>query len=513
MTWRHIIISFLILTTISAISYIVGARHTLIVPVAAADPAVEYYTKNHSNGYAAIDRWAHYGMRTEHVIDVLANTGYDCQQLLALKNEGETGTIRDILCTKTESWPVSRNLTIQASIDYGVIGRLVAAKASSTLTSNDSFLIKHLADLLREMGWIEPATLQVTGLQIDSVEILTRMVADTLQPQGWHARCKHDLDEQEFSACNVMANERVKSGFPRLPEGSLPTGTALEIPRAMERVHFVPIRIRGADNKPEDSLLVRSTNGRIWMDFTSKDLVGRKVTASIELESKGGTPISLLVGLNGQSTTIPLAGKPRRANDGAFVYLVPEAGTQSERYSVWLHLPKKHSPASFEQLANNLPLIDKEFVEPMVKAVIDDPAINSRPEASLGLYPPLQQIEQKAEILHALNTEQWLPRQHGSRLIAEAYPEDPVVRAAWAFATCGASRNSSEVDGDCLLSFSITDPGAASFVRNEIARLQLLYRELPEDHPLRIRLRALDDAFSTERHDKYDLTAQSSSDD
>jgi hypothetical protein len=298
----------------------------------------------------------------------------------------------------------------------------------------------------------------------------------------------------------------MKSGFPALPQGTLPTGTALELHRAMERIRFAPIQKRGADDKPEDSLLVRPANGRMWLDFASKGLGGHDLAASIELESKGGTPINLVIGLNGESKSIQLAGSPRRANDGSIVYLLPEAGTEDARYSVWLNLPNKDFPGMFDQLARNLPLVDAAFIAPMAKAIIGDSATDTRPEESLGLYPVLRQIEQKAEVVRALHPDRWLPREHGNRFIALAYPEDPVRRAAWAFATCESIRKPESIDGNCLLRFTTADPDAAALVRSEIAKQQLLYGDLPEIHPLRIRLKHLYEAFSTEHHDKPNST-------
>jgi hypothetical protein len=507
MKWRYLFAGSVILAAMIAGLFGLGILRNQAVPIGAADPAFEYYTKGHSNSYAAIDRWAHYGMRAERFADVLRKAGYACQQPTVLKDEAGMGAIRETLCHKTEQWPLSRTLSIRASIEHGIVARLVGAKASSKLTLDDQPLTKRLADLLRKVGWMEPDTLQVAGFQIDSIETLSRMVADTLSSTGWYARC---TDGQLGAQCNQMTDDRMKSGFPALPQGqgTLPTGTSLELHRAMERIGFAPVQKRGADGKPEDSLLVRPANGRMWLDFVSKDLGGRDLSASIELESKGGTPINLVTGLNGKSESIHLAGRPRRANDDSLVYLLPEAGTHHARYSVWLNLPNKNFPGTFDQLARNLPLVDAAFIPLIVKAISGDAARDTSPEESLGLYPVLRQMEQKAEVFRALHPDRWLPREHGNRLITQAYPEDPVIRAAWAFATCEPLSKAASIDGNCLLRFTTADPDAAALVRSEIAKQQLLYGDLPEIHPLRTRLKHLNEAFSAVHHDEPDSTDQ-----
>ncbi len=495
MKWRYLAVGCLILTALIAALFGFAILRNQAVPIGAADPVFEFYTKGRSNSYAAIDRWAHYGMRAERFINVLQNAGYRCQQPTVLKDEVGTGSIREMMCHKTEQGLLSRTLSIQASIEHGIVARLVGAKASSTLTSNGQSLNKHLADLLRKFGWIEPETLQVAGFQVDSIDTLGQMVADTLSPTGWHAHC---TDDQPVEQCTKMADDRMKSGFPELPQGALPTGTANELHRKMERIHFVPVLKRGADGKPEDNLLVRLAKGRLWLDFVSKDLGGRNLTASIELESKGGTPINLVIGWNGSRKSIHLAGSPRLANDGAIVYLLPEAGTQDARYANWLNLPNKSFPGTIDKLARELPLVDATFIAPMIEAIIDDSATNASPEENLGLYPVLRQIEQKAEVVRSLHPDRWLPREHGNLLIAQAYPEDPTTRSAWAFATCESNEKPVKIDGNCLLRFIIADPDAAALVRSDIAKQQLLYWDLPESHPLRIRLKNLNDAFATE---------------
>jgi hypothetical protein len=495
MKWRYLVAGCLILTALIAALFGFAKLRNQTVPIGAVDPAFEFYTKGRSNSYAAVDRWAHYGMRAERFVDVLQNAGYHCQQPTVSKDGVGTGSIRETLCRKTEQGLLSRTLSIQASIEHGTVARLVEAKASSTLTSDGQSLSKHLADLLRKFGWIEPETLRVAGFQVDSIDTLGRVVADTLSPTGWHVHC---TDGQLVEQCKKMAGDRMKSGFPALPQGALPTGTALELHRAMERIHFVPVQKRGADGKPEDSLLLRLAKGRLWLDFVSKDLSGRDLTASIELESKGGTPINLVLGWNGDSKSIHLAGSPRLANDGSVVYLLPEAGTQDARYATWVNLPNKNFPGTFDQLAQKLPRVDAAFIAAMAEAIIGDSARNASPEENLGLYPVLRLIEQKAEVVRALQPDRWLPREHGNRLIAQAYPEDPATRAAWAFATCESIGKPATINGNCLLRFTTADPDAAALVRSEIAKQQLLYGDLPESHPLRIRLKYLNDSFATE---------------
>lgn len=471
-----------------------GALRNQPVPVGVVDPAIEFYTKGHGGSFAAIDRWAHYGMRADRFVAVLQKAGYICQLPEALKEKAEGGAMREMLCHKTAQWPVSRTLTIHAGIEDGIVGRLANVYANSTLTHDGWFLAKLWGNLLRKFNLIEQETLQVTGFQIDSIDTLSRMVADALSLNGWGARC---TDEKLVAQCLEMASDRMKSGFPALPQAPLATGTALEMHRAMERIRFTPIQKRGNDGRPEDSLLVRLTDGRMWLDFSSKDLSGHKLTASIELESKGGTPISLVTGLDSESRTMRMAGSPRLANDRSVVYLLPEAAAQDTRYSVWLDLPNRNFPGTFDKLTRNLPLVDPAFIAPMIKAIIGDLAVNTQPEENLGLYPVLRQIEKMADVISALHPDRLLPPETGNRLIAQTYADDPAIRAAWAFAVCISIDTPASIDGNCLLRFTTADPDAAALVRSEIAKLQLLYAELPETHPLRTELKRLDAAFLT----------------
>jgi hypothetical protein len=508
MKWRHLFgVCFGLAAIMAGLLAIGTLRNQAMLP-GVVDPAVEFYTKTHSNGYAAIDRWAQYGMRAERMIDILRKAGYECESPSELQYITEPGVLHDIQCSKTEQWPLSRTLTIEAKIEQGIVNRLVAANAHSKLTHADQWFAKEAAALLRKLGWIEPETLKVTGFQIDSIETLSRMVADTLAPNGWQERC---TDEQADLQCSMLTNDRLKTGYPPLPQTALAAGTALQLERAFERIRFMPRYKRGADNKAEDSLLIHLIDGRMWLDFASKDLTGHELAASVELESKGGTPDKLIISLDGESRTFALAGRPRRANNGSVVYLFPEAPlatAQDTRYTLWVNLPNRSLPASFDQLAQKLPLIDMAFIGPMARAIVGDIATDTHPEEILELYPPLHQIEHKAEAIRATHPESWMPRAYGNRLIAEAYPDNPAVRAAWAFATCESNGKPSGIDGNCMLRFVTADPDAAMLVRHEIARLRLLYGDLPENHPIRIRLNRLNEAFSTEHDDKSNTTGK-----
>lgn len=493
MKWRYVLGGGLVVAATIAGLFNVGVLRSQSLPVGAIDPAIEYLTKGHRNDYAAIDRWAHYGMRRERFVALLQTAGYECRPPTAISLEGPAA-IQQTRCEKTERWPFRRTLSIHASFKHGIVPRLIAVKASSSLAS-DGLPFKPAADLLRKFGWMEPADLTITGFKIDSIETLSRMIADTLSPTGWYARCTDgELDLQ----CKQMAEERMTSGFPGLPPASLPAMTALELQRAMERIRFLPVQQRNADGMPEDSLLTRIKDGRIWLNFVSRDLSGNDLAASIELASPGGTPINLLVALNGATQSIKLAGSPRRANDGSVVYLLPKAGPQDWRHALWLHLPNMAYPGTIDQFARNLPLLDVAFVTPMAKTIIDGSAAQPSPEESIQLYPKLQQIEQKAEAIRRSQLDRWLPPEQGNRLIAHTYPQNPIVRAAWAFATCEPAGKPGSTDDNCLSRFMIADPDAAALVRSEVAHQQWLYRDLPDSHPLRIRLVSLQQAFAPE---------------
>ena len=456
------------------------------------DPAFAFYSNGKNAGYADIDSWAHYGMRIERFVEVLHDAGFSCAIPPVLQTPSDVVTTVDMLCQKTEQLPFGRNLAIHAQIEHGIVNRLVGASADSVLIPAHQSYTAFLANLLRKAGWMEPEKLQAVGFRLNSLDTLSLMIADALSMNGWYARCQEINDQ---TLCPKLARERARQGFPQMPVAQVQTSSVFVVRRLLERINFMPVKQRNADSYPADSLLVRLANGKMWLDFVSKDMVGHKLTLAIELESMGGTPTNMVLALDGISKTMPLAGLANRANDNAMIYLLPEAGASEIRYAVWLNLPNKNYPGTFDRIANTLPRIDPSYIEPMFKAIISDFTATASAEESLGLYPVLWQIEQRAAVFRRLQPDRWMLPDQSNHFIAQSYPNDLVTRTAWAFASCETSGNSVIIDHDCARRFVTADPDAAAMVRSEITKQQLLFGALPDSHPLRIRLNALSDAY------------------
>lgn len=482
-----------VLLAVLAVLLAAGSRKPGEAPPWMVDPAIAFHTGTHDASYGGIDRWAYYGMQAGAVAELLRQDGYACTQPQPPAGGERLNGVHDMVCSKQLSWPLPRTLSITAAIDHDMRGRLVAASARSTLAGGEQPMRKRIADFLRHKGWIEPEQLQITGFAIESVDTLARLAADALARNGWHRSCD---ENRATPACVAYARKRRESGLPPLPQGTIAAGDAMAIASAMEQVRLLPPVPRAADKLPEDSLLVRVADQKMWLDFVGRDLTGRALKASVALDSEGGTPTQLVATLGTESKVVPLAGTPRRANSGALVYLVPEAGARNPRAGMWLNMPNDRLPGTFTRLAEVLPHTDPAFIPGMVKTVIAHMAADVLPDERLGLYPALHLIDQRANALRRAHADTWLPRDLGNRLIKQAFQDDPATRAAWAVATCESTGTQAPViDADCWLRFVIADPDAAALVRSDVDALQLLYAKLAPTHPLLVRLNRLNDAF------------------
>ena len=490
MTVRRVVIVAIaaILAALPAIRFFMGGP----VPSGIVDPAIEFYTDAHVSGYAGIDRWAYYGMKVESLVEILEKNGYVCAPPAAPAAGDTTSRIREMACDKTVPWPLTRKLSIRASIDDGNRGRLVAANASSTLAAEDRSVLRYVTDFLRDRGWIEPERLQVKGFEVDSIETLSRLAVDALASVDWHRGCAKTPSAAE---CAAAARERRVLGFPPLPQGAVGVGNALDIERALERVRLMPVVQRGADARPQDSLLVRVAEGQMWMDFAGKDLAGRELSVSVAVASQGGAPVQLVAKVGTDTRVVALSGERRKANGGAMMFLVPEAGPQNPRASTWLDLPNNNYPGTFKKLAEQLPNADPAFIPPVVKAVITSISIEERPDESLGLYPALRSIELRADALRLARAGLWLPGDQGDQLIKEAFRDEPAIRAAWAMAICEPTATAAVLDGACWQRFAASDPAAIALARSAVSELLALYEPLEPAHPVRLRLKKLQDVL------------------
>ncbi len=235
----------------------------------------------------------------------------------------------------------------------------------------------------------------------------------------------------------------------------------------------------------------------MWIDWLGRDLAGRELMASFEIDPEGGAPVQLVAKVGSDSKIVKLASTRRQANDGTIFFLAPAAGEQNPRVAVWLLMPDKEHPNTLKDLANVVPNTDPAFIPRIIKAILASISKADKPEEILGLYPALRSIERRAHVLRLSHAERWLPKEQSKQLIWQTYQNDPVMRASWTLAICESATTPPIIDADCWKRFTISDPDATAFLRKEVAALNALYAELEPTHPLRLRLKRLSDALSS----------------
>jgi hypothetical protein len=458
------------------------------------DPAIEFTTKARSGDFGGIDRWAYPGLEAGRAAGRLKKRGYECPPPQDPRFGGtpKSGTY-SMVCNREASWPVSRKLQIEATIDYDTGGRLTAAKARSIVAGKEGSLRARWANLLRKTGLIEPAELAVEGLSFDSVDALAQFVADALSPNGWHASCE---DRRQHPLCGAYARDRRASGFRPLPDGPLGVPDIASLDRELARIGFAP---RFTPPRPDQAMFVRLTDGRMWLDFSGKDLGGRDRTLSVEVDSEGGAMLQMVIAQGAASKATALAGARRQTPQEA-MFLVPEAAPQNAaqgdyRKAIWVTVSKVGRPASVEYLSRVLPTLDPAFVPRVLQPVLAD--ASNPPGAATAPGAALDVIDKLADKLRLLRVARSMPTGQSSRSILQAYPDAPATRAAWGLALCEAlDVQPPRIDPACWLNFTSSDPDATALLRREIAILQPEYRKLDPADPRRLRLKRLSDAFA-----------------
>lgn len=482
-------VMFLAVITLIAIAYFSmrpANRNNFLAAV--SDPAFAFYNKEHSAAFGGIDQWSHYGMKAERVAELLKKDGYACIMPQPPADGEPPAGIQKLTCSKLVRWPLSRMLTVSADIDYDMRGRLAGASATSTTVSRAYLIQKFLAGNLRKFKLIEPESMRVRGFEVDTPDKLARLAVDALSTSGWHANCEEDRTSIE---CQRLARNRREVGFPALPPNAIPVSGANSLYTAMDRVRLLP----HANTKAGDDLIVRIFDGQIWMDFFGKDLTGRSLKVSIEVQSEGGKPVQLIAQVDKQTHAIPLAGESELNNAGKELFLVPTRGGSDFASSTWLDIPGDNNAPRLKKLAQELPKVDAAFVPAIVKATIGRISGAVRPEESLGLYPALRLIEQRAEFLRSAQTPLWLPEDQSVQMVRKTYPEDSITRAAWALAACESADKPPVIDSNCWLRHTVSDSEVTDLLRKEVGELAALYAGLEVAHPLRLRLERLRNAL------------------
>jgi len=501
MSWRNVDIMLLIVAAvISVLLPFVFSGHGY-APSGIIDPAIEFYTKSHSDGYGGLDRWAYHGMKQQTLVESLQKDGYVC----VLPQDSDAGVgMRELVCAKTLDGMLERTLSIKAKIGYDIGGRLVTAHASSNLTGDYLNIRTHIADVLRKFDWIEPEELQIKGFEIDSIDLLTRLAVDALSARGWHNTCE---DKRNQSGCLRRAIERRESGFQQVGGGAVAVGNVTAVHSAMESIHLVALQPREYP-KSDETLFVRVVGESMWIDFAGNDLTGRELMVSIEIDSEGGAPVKLIAKVGSDSRETVLAGTRRVTNNGTIRYFVPLAGSENPKLAVWRDLPNKFSPDSYKSIGVELSNIDPAFSSRTVKVILAGVSTVTFPEEEIGLYPALRSIEYQAEILRSAHAEKWLPKEHSPQvLVRQMYPDDWMSRASWAFAMCETATKPPAIDANCWGGFIKGDPEVAALLSKEVADLQGMYVSLELTHPLWLRLNRLGAALQEVKQESSDIVS------
>lgn len=454
-----------------AITLLQGGR--AVVPSGTLDPAAEHYTASHSAAYGGIDRWAFRGQSEGELAARLAPAGYGCTRVKPDETE----------CTRVQRWPLQRILRIHASLDVAGQPRVLALRAESRL-AHDGAVARSAAALLRRVGAMEPQALAVRGFEIDTVELLSRVVVDALLHGGWAGLCE---TAGSANACARVARQRRAEGYAPVPQ-TVQVGEAVQVVRALEALRLDPVALRGPDDQPADALLVRVQGTGQWLDFEGSDLAGHRIAVGVQLAMEGGTPSKLVLQLDDHTQELALKGTARTANGGDVMFLLPQAGAEPRRFATWLRAPDPRNDTTLAIVRARLPEADPAFQPLLVKRFLDTLATQERPEVALGLYPALLLVEQRGEALREAGAPRWLPRDESGQLVLQGYADDPVTRAAWVRAVCEPDFDTIGADPACWHRALVSDPALARLLRDELAPLQTQLAALDRQHPLRLRL-------------------------
>jgi hypothetical protein len=436
------------------------------------DPAVEHYTADNSSHFGAIERWAFRGMAGAAFRRHIEGAGYACTEPAA----------RQLVCTRNARWPLARALQVHASFDP--LGRLLEARTESRLAS-DNALARRAASFARQAGWIEPETASVSGFELETIDLITRMVADALRGANWLATCDKAAN---LVACAEQARGRKAQGFVPLAPGPVSVGTAADIIRSLETMRLQPLRPRGADKHGQDALLVRVADGQQWLDYVGGDLGGREFGVSIALALEGGAPTKAVVRFGVERRELPLAGGRKTANGDAPLFLVPPAGDGEYRFADFHGHPVIDREGTVRRLRTAVPQADPAFRAPLVRHLLSAIAAPSGPEESLGLAPALSLVEERAEILRAAGARDWLAPEDRWRFVPEWFGGQPVLRAAWAHAVCDPDPDEPGQDRGCWDPVLSSDTELSELLRAEVTRHEAATAPLSAGHPIRIRL-------------------------
>lgn len=470
-----------------------------------ADPAVTLATQGHNEAWGGIDRWAYPGLEYWRVLKRLNQAGFACSipQDPARGGQPQSGQ-HTVRCQLEKSWPLQRLQRLALHINYdlpGAGGRLQAAQAESAV--KPAAWREQLANLLRNMRLLEPATLTVTGLAAPGTDDLARIVADALLNNSWETLCTGNTR----MSCNDMLQQRGKEGFPAPPPAAWPVGNIADLKLRLANVGFASSD-RSADR--DRFLPVRVEAGRLWVDMERMDLGGHRETLAIAIEPVGARPVH--VQLQGRSglREFPLSGKASTYNGdheqwlfplmaGAFVSENDELEHSGGRKGLWLYPQDMDETGdNLQRFASNLAFVDTAFQPQLLQTYIDFLRQSTAPEDLLKLQAPLQTADRMAAALQRSTVGALLPAAEADALIAKQYQSDEgiIVRAAWALYRCERSSNLQEIDPACWAQFTQSDKAASQLLQQDLQKHLQIYASLDAGNPVQRRLQRLAAAYS-----------------
>jgi hypothetical protein len=467
-----------------------------------ADPAVSLGTQDHSDAWGGLDRWAYPGLEYWRVLKRLEGAGFSCSvpQDPARGGQPQSGE-HTVHCRQEKNWPLQRLQTLELRISYdlpGGGGRLLAAHAQSTV--KPSVWREPLAERLRQLQLLEPATLAIRGLQAASTDALARIVADALLNNSWDALCTGNTR----MSCNSMLAKRRQTGFPALPATAWPVGSLGELDLRLATIGFAG-PARRADH--ESFMPVRVAAGHLWLDFERRDLAGYRETLAIALDPVGARPVRIRLQGRSGGREFTLAGKASHYNGEHQQWLFPlTAGAfaraedePDSRKALWLY-PQDldETGANLQRFAGNLAFVDVDFRPQLLLAYTDFMHHSVSSEAELKLQPPLQTADRMAAALQHSAVGSLLPATEAQALIAGQYPhaDNTLIRAAWALYRCEYSPGLTDIDPGCWQRFSQSDPAASQLLQHDLQTQLQRYARLDPDHPVQQRLYRLATAYS-----------------
>ncbi|AXQ29360.1 hypothetical protein D0B54_11940 [Solimonas sp. K1W22B-7] len=484
---------FLVAAVVAALAWLTWgwyeSRQSLPAAAGMSDPAIEFHARDHGRDYGGIDRWAHAGMDVSSLRSRLLQAGYRCELAGDLQLEGAPLSGRYPLeCRQDVQGWLARQRLIKAMIDYDHGGRLLSAEARSDLPGSAGTLQKAVLGLLRTLGRAEPESLKITGLPVDSSELLARLAADAINPDGWTVSCIAG----ENPGCPALLEARRNEGLPPLPQQPLPVRDLDMIGGALGGIGLVPPGAARADIVP-----VRLAGDGLWTEYRGSSLSGQAMKLSLRVNWEDGSSDRLRAQLEQvPAVDVPLKGQPRLSS-GQSMVLVPlrPDDAAGPAMAKWLVVPgPAHDGQEWEWAGRDLQRAHADYAPRLLRFLLARMLSNRTPDEALDLYPPLALVEALAQDMRKAQLNTYLPIADAVALM-KGYGEQTTLRAAWALATCQPDQYVPKIDDTCWQQLVVADPGVSRLFVDELQRIKPIYAPLPLEHPLRLRLWHLEQAL------------------